>query len=287
MVDVALASCLTLPEPDPDEAPLLKALRDRGFTADTWAWDDDAVDWSAAQLVLLRSTWNYYHDRDGFLAWAQRVADVTTLHNPVDVVTWNTHKRYLLQLAERGVAVVPTELVDKGSATSLAQVCETRGWDEIVVKPAVGAASYGTYVTRAGDLDAQKFADLVGQRDMLVQPFVDSVRDHGERSIVIIDGQLTHSVRKEPRFGDDDENVSGPHPIAPEEAELARAAIAAIPATGALLYTRVDVVRDDAGAPMVSELELAEPSLFFPFSDEALVRMVNGVERALEQSRRQ
>lgn len=280
MTDVVLASCRELPEPDPDEAPLLGALRERDLSAEAWAWDDESIDWSQARLVLLRSTWNYYLDRDRFLAWCSRVDQVTSLHNPLSVVRWNTHKRYLIELAEAGVSVVPTRLVPKGSDVELADVCAETGWDKVVVKPAVAAASYNAYVALAEDHGAMFRAD-VNERETLVQPYVESVEAHGERSVVVIDGEITHSVRKEPRFADDAEKVSGPHPVADDEAALVRAALAQIPHDGSLLYSRVDMVRDDAGAPMISELELSEPSLFFPYSDEALARMVSGIETLL------
>ena len=67
-------------------------------------------------------------------------------------------------------------------------------------------------------------APLLAQGDALAQPFVDSVRSHGARSMVVIDGQLTHSIRKEPRFGDAAESVSGPLPIAADDAALVKAA---------------------------------------------------------------
>lgn len=286
MIDVALARCHTLPEPDPDEAPLLSALAARGLQAESWAWDDDAVDWSAARLVVLRATWNYYLDRDRFLAWARHVDEVTLLANPIDVISWSTHKRYLLDLADAGVKVIPTALVARGNEVDLAPLCSSRGWQRVVVKPAVAAASYGAYVDGEDGVDQARFAAMVGAGDVLVQRFVDSVESHGERSVVVIDGQLTHSVRKQPRFGDDPERVTGPHPIAPAESELARAALAAVPENRALLYARIDMVRDAADEPMVSELELAEPSLFFDYSDEALARMVNGIENRLQRGRR-
>jgi hypothetical protein len=282
MIDVALASCTTLPEPDPDEAPLREALRDRGLTVATWAWDDPAIDWSGARLVLLRATWNYYVDRDAFLRWAASTAEVSALHNPLDVVAWNTHKRYLLDLARSGVAVVPTEVVERGGdADRLAAICADRAWTEIVTKPAVAAASFGAHRMSSDALDMGVFAALLAERDMLVQPYVESVMTHGERSIVVIDGEVTHSVRKAPRFGDDAESVTGPHPIADDDAALVEAAIAAIPTDVSLLYARVDVVRDVGGAPMVAELELTEPSLFFPYGPEALTRMADAIERLL------
>jgi len=281
MIDVALASCRALPEPDTDEAPLLAALSEAGLRAETWAWDDDSVDWAGTRLVLLRSTWNYYEDRKGFLGWARKVAEVSALHNPVDVISWNTHKRYLLELSAEGVPVVPTVAVPRGADVDLAELCEQEGWRDVVVKPAVGAASFGTYTSCAGEVDQARFEASVGARDTLVQPFVESVRTHGERSVVVIDGEITHSVRKEPRFGGDEESVSGPHPVAADERELVGRALAAVPFGAPLLYARVDIVRDSGGLPMISELELAEPSLFFTFSELALGRMVAGVEARL------
>lgn len=288
MIDVALARCHTLPEPDPDEAPLLRALDARGLQAEAWAWDDDTVDWTAARLVVLRATWNYYLDRDRFLAWARHVDEVTALANPLAVVTWTTHKRYLLELADARVPVIPTAMVAQGNEVDLAALCASRGWTRVVIKPAVAAASYGAYVDDADDgaVDQSRFAALAAERDVLVQPFIDSVNSHGERSVVVIDGQVTHSIRKQPRFGDDPERVTGPHPVSPAESELVRAALAAVPGGDDLLYARVDMVRDARDEPMVSELELAEPSLFFDYSDESLARMVNGIERLLQRARR-
>lgn len=260
---------------------MLDALRARGLSAATWAWDDTTVDWAVAHLVVLRSTWNYYRNRPAFLRWAKRVAAVTALHNPLDLIEWNTHKSYLLDLEQRGVKIVPTELVGRGSSESLAAIRQRRGWTDVVIKPAVAAASFGAHVVTAGEDGQRTFAALVADGDTLVQPFIESVRDHGERSLIMIDGELTHSVRKEPRFGDDAERVSGPHPIAGDEAHLAGAAVAALPVDAPLLYGRVDVVRDASGQPMVSELELAEPSLFFPFSTMALQRMTDAIARLL------
>jgi hypothetical protein len=43
---------------------------------------------------------------------------------------------------------------------------------------------------------------------------------------------------------------------------LAQKVVAAVP-FGTPLYARVDLIRDDTGAPCLLELELSEPSLFF------------------------
>ena len=89
---VALATCLMLPEPDPDQELLLDALRARGVESAMVAWDGpDSL--AGFDACVLRSTWNYYRTLDAFLGWAERTARITSLWNPLPVVRWNTHKR--------------------------------------------------------------------------------------------------------------------------------------------------------------------------------------------------
>jgi len=286
-IDVALATCTQLPEPDADMEPLLAALRGAGLRVEALPWDAPDADFASARLTLLRSTWNYPERPSEFLAWVDRVARVTTLHNPPEVVRWNAHKSYLLDLKSRGVPVAPTHLVRRGDLEPLAHVMAARGWREVVVKPAVSAGSRGTLRVGPGPSSGERgeahLRALAAREDALVQPYLSSVEGPGERAIVWIDGAPTHAVRKSPRFSADAESVSAAVPIAADEAALARQAVAAAPGpTAPLLYARVDVARGDDGAPVVMELELIEPSLFFLQSPAALDRYVTAVLRRLE-----
>jgi glutathione synthase/RimK-type ligase-like ATP-grasp enzyme len=111
-----------------------------------------------------------------------------------------------------------------------------------------------------------------------------AVNTHGERSLVWIDGEITHAIRKSPRFAGGVERVSdGEVPITPEERAFAEKAIAAAPATD-LLYGRVDIIRDDDGVLRVMELELVEPSLFFKQCPRALDRFVESAMKAVRRS---
>lgn len=280
-MDVALASCRRLPEPDPDAAPLVAALADAGIDARVLAWDDPAADWDAARLTVLRSTWNYPLQPERFFDWATAVSRVSTLFNSLPVVRWNLHKRYLLDLASRGVAVTPTECVERGCPADLGGIMRNRRWSEAVVKPAISAASYRTVrVTpdRVAEGDAH-LRELLAAGDALVQEYVPSVEGYGERALVWIDGELTHAVRKSPRFAGEEESVSDALPIDPAEARLAATAVAAVDRP--LLYARIDVAPGPGGAPMVMELELIEPSLFLPQSPAALERFVAAIGRRL------
>lgn len=266
--DITIATCQNLPEPDPDAAPLLDALTATGLTVRTCVWDDPDVDWSLATLTLIRSTWDYHRKHEAFLRWAQSTHAVSPLFNSPEIVRWNSHKNYLLQLPLRGIPVVPTVLIEKGSTLQLSQITTGEDWKKIVVKPAVSAGSFETHVMTADQLDEPTFQRLVQNEDVLVQPYIDSVDHHGERSLIFINGQFTHCIRKHPRFAGDDEHVTGPHTPTPEERAVAERAIHA---TGEpLLYARVDLIQNAHQKPLVAELEFIEPSLFFRFSDECL-----------------
>jgi glutathione synthase/RimK-type ligase-like ATP-grasp enzyme len=284
VVDVALASCLELPEPDADEQPLLDALRAAGLSAEVLPWDDPGAEdaFAAARVTVLRSTWNYSVQPDAFLAWIDRTATRAALWNGRDAVRWNAHKSYLLDLERRGVATVPTHLLKRGEQATLAEVMRARGWTAAVVKPAVSGGSRETIRVQGADGElaagAAHLRRLLAVEDVLVQPYLESVEGYGERALVWIDGALTHAVRKSPRFLGDDESVSEAQPIAQDEARLAERAVdAAVAVAGPLLYARVDVARGPDGQPCVMELELIEPSLFFPRAPHALERYVAAV----------
>lgn len=276
-----VATCMVLPEPDPDAAPLAAALATAGFDAELCAWDDPAVAWDAPIPTVLRSTWNYALDVARFLAWIDRVAAAAPLLNPPAIVHGNVYKRYLLALAARGVPIVPTELVERGASCDLAAAGHHLGSERLVIKPEVGAGSRGARVFGIEDAAAAHahLAALTATGAALVQPYVASVDGYGERSLVWIDGALSHAIRKTPRFAGDVERVDGPYAIADDERAIAEAALA--PVAAHILYGRVDLARDHAGRPMVMELELVEPSLFFGRQPGAADRFATALHRRL------
>ena len=283
-VELRIATCRPLPEPDPDEVLLLEALARAGVSARMAPWHDDGEWWDEPIPTLIRSTWDYIHDVDGFLAWADRAAGAAPFWNGVDVLAGNIHKRYLLDLAAAGIPVASTVLVERHAPGDLGAISAAQGWEDVIVKPAVGASSFATHRYGRDQLvDGQAHLEwLLERTDVLVQPYLRSVDGSGERALIWIDGEFTHAVRKTPRFGGEDEHVSEAIAIAPDELALGEHVLAPIAAD--LLYARVDVARDDAGAPLVMELELIEPSLYLLQHPPALDRLVGGIVRRLETS---
>ncbi len=278
---VGIVTCEVLPEADPDQELLLGALREAGHAAELLAWNGDG-DPGAFDVSIVRSTWDYYHDPEAFRAWIERAGRATRLLNPPGVLLWNMEKGYLRKLEAAGVAIVPTAWCGRGESMDLAGQMDAREWDEVVVKPRVSAASWRTrrFVReRAGD--GQRFLDeLAADRDAMVQVFLRSVEREGseERSLVWIDGELTHVIRKSARFDDEEERVSAGLEATDDERALCERVLNAMPFDpGDLLYARVDVMEDDAGRTVLSELELLEPSLFLLQSRAALERLVAGI----------
>ncbi len=276
-----IATCALLPEPDADEGPLLAALARRGVPARLAAWDASGEDWDEPHPTVIRSTWNYIHALDAFRRWVDRAAAAGPLWNPAAVVRENLHKSYLARLAGAGHGVVPTVFLARGDRGDIRSIRAKRRLDRVVIKPTVSAGSFGTSLFGPGEDDAaQEHLDrLLAERDAMVQEYLPSVEDHGERSLVWIDGEFTHAMRKSPRFSTDAESVTGPFEIVPDERALAEAVLGPIAAAHDLLYGRVDLARDAAGRPVLMELELVEPSLFLAQYPPALERLCEALVR--------
>jgi glutathione synthase/RimK-type ligase-like ATP-grasp enzyme len=270
------------------ETPLLlDALNRRGVETEIVPWGP-GTDWAAADLVVVRTPWDYTPRREEFLAWAESVEAVTALANPAHVMRWNTHKGYLAELAETGVPVVPTRLLQAGSAAPDAAWFAQAG-EEIVVKPAVSVGAIGAMRASADDESlVAHVADLLRTQDVLVQPYVASVADRGETSLLFAEGVLSHAVRKVPEPGDyrvheQYGGVNTVHQPGPDELAVAEAALAACP--GPCLYARVDLVRGEDG-PVVMEVELTEPSLYLVEVPSAAETYAEAILRTFAQAHR-
>lgn len=278
-VDVALVTSAEFPQLTDDDRLLLDALQMRGFNAQPAVWDDPAVDWSQTRICVLRSTWDYHQRRDEFLVWAKQVAGVTQLWNPLEALRWNTHKGYLRDLSVCGVPIVPTTWIEAGSSADLPTLMNMRGWEQLVIKPAVSASAYETVLVDRSTLsEGQAHLDrLLPTRDLMLQPFMASVDTYGERSFIFIDGEFSHAVRKPSVLHDPTWAAEKYVPVSASDDEL-RLAIQALQATGfPTLYARVDIVRDDTGMPRLMELELVEPSLWLGLEPGAAERFADGI----------
>ncbi|MDN5895819.1 MAG: hypothetical protein L0H93_17560 [Nocardioides sp.] len=270
MTSVLLATFSLLPDGEPGGEQLVAALAGRDVDARWVCWDDHDLDWSSADLVAVRSTWDYTRRADEFLQWSRWVEQRALLLNGSRVFEWNIDKAYLLDLAGR-VPVVPTRLVDDanllpGLAVAIAD------FGTVVVKSRTGAGGLGVVV--AERTDDPRLSGL-NSGPWAVQPLVESVRSEGETSVFVIDGEMVSQVHKLPageeiRVHEAYGGASCPVRLTDEHAALAgRAMQAGAEVLGRSLdYGRVDMMRLGDGTLAVSELELIEPGLYLDVSPE-------------------
>ena len=264
---------------DPDLALAVAAMADEGLAADVARWDDPAVEWSAYQLAVVRSCWDYSGRREQFLAWAGSVPD---LRNAVELLRWNTDKVYLRDLEAAGLPVVPTVW----DPTDAAQLPDAPEW---VVKPSVSAGARDTARWGEPESALRHVAELTAAgRTAMLQPYLTRVDDDGETALLFMGGRFSHAVRKGPllRRGEgvrQDRNSRGdlrrvqPTPAQREIAEAVLDAVPALVPSLPPLYARVDLVADGNGRPVLLELELTEPSLFLPQAPEAAGALARAV----------
>jgi glutathione synthase/RimK-type ligase-like ATP-grasp enzyme len=207
------------------------------------------------------------------------------LRNSRKLIEWNVHKSYIHKLAFLGLPVVPTKLVFRGESHDIQSLAEEQRWVDIVIKPALGAASHAVKRVRndRGSLaDGQAhFEALISLQDVLVQPYFSSVDAYGERSLVFFNGRFSHAVVKKPF--DTVLVVSSERSArvmaTDQEISTAHRAIESLPDLP--LYARVDLLRDADNGICISEVELIEPGLYLAVHDDALVKFADAIEPAI------
>jgi hypothetical protein len=287
---MALVTCATLPDLDPDDRLLLEPLRDLGVEAAAAVWDDPSIDWNDFDLAVIRSTWDYPARRSEFVEWARRVP---RLANPARVIAWNTDKRYLAELAAAGVPVVPTSWLEPGNSVVLPDS------GRHVLKPSVGAGSVDAAAFSLDDEREHRLARehavrlTTSGQIVMIQPYLDTIEQHGETALIFIGGEFSHAVVKGAMLrGDKDigagglylaEEIAAREPT-DDQLAVARRALAAIPdGPDRLTYARVDLVPDAKGRPILMELELTEPSLYLGYGASAAERFARILAGKIER----
>jgi len=218
------------------------------------------------------------------MAWIDRVAGLTRLYNPRSVLRWNGHKSYLREIEAAGVAIVPTLWLEAGSTADVAALVATEGWTRGFLKPMVGANSRESIrfeADAAGLAVAQAHVDrLLPAEGLMLQPYMAQVETVGEISTFYFDGEFSHAVQKVPLSGDfrvQDDHGATDFPVALSAAfrEASDRVVEAL--AGDPLYARVDFHTGDKGEPLLGEVELIEPSLFFRHDPHAAGRLAEAL----------
>ena len=250
-----------------DDQLLQSALALHGITSVRIDWVSPDVDWSRFRCAVFRTTWDYFERQSEFTAWLNHVRGQTRLCNDAVLIDWNMDKHYLADLEAKGIPIVPSRFIERGSTVSLHELLDDSGWDEAILKPCISGAARHTY--RLNRESAAHLEPVVRQlltdESLILQPLQRSVMRDGEDTLMFFNGRVTHAVRKVPKPGDfrvqdDHGGTASPHQPSDAQIEFAQRVLAACQPAPA--YGRVDLVRDNHGNLAVMELELIEPELW-------------------------
>ena len=274
---IQLATCRHLPDLTASDAVLCSALEARGATVTAAPWDVMRVE--AGSLVCPRSTWDYYLHWPEFRDWITAVAERPgATWNPPETLLWNADKIYLRELEAAGVALPRTRWFEPGDRPDRAAFAEVCDDGKAVLKPRISGTAYATFVVGPdAELALPQWRPLE-QWGSLLQAFVPEISG-GEISLIFLAGAFSHAVLKRPAAGEfrvQNDHGGTVEPLVPGAALLAFAGRALAASGRPWLYARVDVVETAAG-PVLMELELLEPDLFFAESPAGAERLADAL----------
>jgi len=281
--ELVFATCDQQPLITRDDQILADALSGHGGTAVPIPWTEiDPYAVLDSPPILLRSTWDYHRVPTMFMAWLQALeASGRPVWNPAAVARRNIDKSYLRELEASGIAIPRTRWLDAVDRETIRRVLEEEDWPRAVLKPRIAATAYGTFLV---DRDtALSDSDLAPVRasGALLQELVPEVVTHGEISSVYFDGAFSHAVRKHAANGDFRvQKDFGGRVVVTTLTDNQRAFTDRVVAVAPpdCLYQRIDIV-DSAKGPLLMELELIEPELYFtnvPSAATTLAALIAG-----------
>lgn len=270
---VIFATCEQQPLTTADDQVLADALHAKGVSVSAIPWTEiDPFAVIDAPPVLLRSTWDYHRRPALFRSWLDAfAASGRPMWNPPAIARSNVDKIYLKELEGAGIAFPNTRWLDRSDNGSIAAIMREEQWDRAVLKPRIAATAYGTFLIAGAPMFDDDSLGPARTSGCLLQEVIPEVADRGEMSLVYFEGQFSHAVIKRAKAGEFrvQKDFGGRvEAITPSPAMRSFADRVAATVPAGALYARVDIVETSRG-PLLMELELIEPELYFLYVPDA------------------
>jgi glutathione synthetase-like protein len=284
---IVFATCLKEPDIQASDAMLQKALEQRGTRVIGAPWNGDFSPFAKADLVLIRSTWDYFDRLNDFFAWLDRlkIENIRTENN-VEILRWNARKNYLFELQDKGAPLM-TLVEVAANIEDITEAAKQHGWTKAVLKCLSSGGALGmSVIDPANPAEIEKALIATkpyAAQGLMLQKFQPEITSAGEWSLVFFDGRFSHAVIKRPKPGDI--RVQAVHGgiyerVTPNAETLARAGqvLSMVPGfdTSPPAYARVDGMILDGGFQLM-ELEMTEPELMFPYAPETVETMADNL----------
>jgi glutathione synthase/RimK-type ligase-like ATP-grasp enzyme len=264
---VIFATCDDQPLIAADDQLLAEALQPLGVEVVPIPWMQiDPYSQIDASPIVLRSTWDYHRLPTMFSTWLSALEDSgRTIWNNPAIARGNIDKIYLKDLESAGIAIPKTRWLDRVDQDAVRRTLAEERWEQAVLKPRVAATAYGTFLITPDTELSDDDLSPARASGALLQEFVPEIVDRGEVSLMYCDGVFSHAVSKRAKAGDFrvQQDFGGVvTPVTPPTSLIAVADFVMAKVPGPQLYGRVDVV-ETGGGPVLMELELIEPELYF------------------------
>lgn len=227
-------------------------------------------------IVILKSIWGYHLEFEKFIIQIKSLKEKgLKLVNPYEVVMWNIDKSRYLEDVRQDINTIPTQKLNLNEndtrevlSKKLQTISSYLSQEELVVKPAISASGYATYIYKTTCPDKTVLQKIIDHNSIeyLVQPYRKSVLN-GELSVVIIGGETMYGISRYPGIFTDNKSTE----YIPIE-NLPNQVIQLAEKTLVFLLKkfgyqphilRLDVIGNVNLGFEVLELELIDPDLFF------------------------
>ncbi|MEM6678935.1 MAG: hypothetical protein AAF675_13800 [Pseudomonadota bacterium] len=281
---IAIAACAAYPQLSPSNACLRDSLAQQGADVVVLSWNRDPMAaFLAADVTILRQTWDYQADPGGFAAWAVRLEALGgCLEAPAALAVWNNDKRSLIELGAFGLPIPRT--IALSGAPDEDPFSQLAG-ERIVLKPAFGGSGVGVQLTDRQNyetaLEALR-AEAPG-RPVMAQEFLPEIAD-GEWKMTCIEGRVALTVRAVPRPNEFRINARyGPEIRLEDPPTVAiTAAEAVLAKVGTPLCARVDGIMRD-GQFFCTEIEITDPDLHLHYAPTVADGLAEAIIRRVER----
>lgn len=272
-----------------------KFLEKQNIPCQPVAWDDQESHLLEFDLLIIRSTWNYYYSKDEYRKFIQFIDKTNSLiYNPPSAIKWNSNKSYLKVLNGKGIPIIPTLFLDDIKDLNESDFAFLANENDFVIKPCISGNARNTHKISRKNINSKKIEEFKNNLSeapidgIMIQPFIRSITKSGEISLIFFADKFSHAVKRIPisKSFCTHENATKLNRPPLKAIELAEKALAAtyqilnFPPTS-LLYARVDILYDETRGYLLSELELLEPELFLEFYEPSIEHFSKEILRAL------
>ena len=296
-----------------EDETLLASLATMGLTVHRVSIFNETFDWDSTDLVILRSAWGKNSYMNTFVLFLDEIDQTRILLNPRKVLAWQANKAvYLMDLQAAGINIPQTIIYDpwgRDYFPSVKDIMKDLNCRRLIVKPQSGNAGTGVEMITRNNIaewdeefvQIERGADhqvnnneekLLGVEEYLIQCYQYQIKTKGERSLILIAGNVTHAVIKMPAednflvhegFGGTTELY---HPTSEEIAFAEQVFHAVTDIVGVLpAYLRVDMIYDNDNKLALMELAAGTAHLWLTKHPAAADALATHIQSVLEMNR--